>query len=94
LRAIAAREDAPRFPDSLWVRTVYEFLIAHHRGVMRREHIAQALVPLYLGRVGSFLTEYGSAPPTEIDAALESLGLEFERSKPLLTDHWVPTGER
>lgn len=89
LVAVAAREDDPRLPDPLWVRTVYEFLIAHQRGVMRREHIAHALVPLYLGRVGSFLTEFGAAPAGDVDAALEALCLEFERFKPLLADEWV-----
>jgi hypothetical protein len=77
-----------RFPDELWVTTVYEFLLAYQRGVMRREHIVQALAPLYLGRTGSFLRQYSSAQDTDVDAALESLCLEFERSKPDLIQRW------
>ena len=49
-----------RYPDALWVSTVYEFLLAYRSGVMRREHILQALAPLYLGRTGSFLRQYAS----------------------------------
>ena len=41
--------------------TVYEFLLAYHRGVMRREHVLQALASLYLGRTGSFLRQYAAA---------------------------------
>jgi hypothetical protein len=67
---------------------VYEFLAAHHRGVMRREHITQALVPLYLGRTGSFLAQWAGRSPAEVDAALESLSLQFERSKPWIVEHW------
>jgi hypothetical protein len=89
LNALAHADcDQLRYPDDLWVRTVYEFLAAHHRGVMRREHITQALVPLYLGRTGSFLAQWAGRSPAEVDAALESLSLQFERSKPWIVEHW------
>ena len=77
-----------RYSDELWVSTVYEFLLAYQHGVMRREHIVQALAPLYLGRTGSFLRQYSSARETEVDEALESLCREFERSKPDLIQRW------
>jgi hypothetical protein len=77
-----------RFPDDLWVATVYEFLLAYRNGVMRREHIVQALAPLYLGRTGFFLRTYATAREAEIDEALESLCREFERSKPDLIQRW------
>jgi hypothetical protein len=77
-----------RYSDALWVSTVYEFLLAHRRGVMRREHILQALAPLYLGRTGSFLRQYATAHEAEVDDALESLCREFERSKPDLIQRW------
>jgi glucosylglycerate synthase len=77
-----------RYPDDLWVSTVYEFLLAYRSGVMRREHIIQALAPVYLGRMGSFLRQYASAPETAADEALESLCRAFERSKPDLIQRW------
>jgi hypothetical protein len=77
-----------RYSDELWVSTVYEFLLAYQRGVMRREHIVQALAPLYLGRTGSFLRQYSSAREAEVDEALESLCCEFERSKLDLIQRW------
>ncbi len=55
---------------------------------MRREHILQALAPLYLGRTGSFLRQYATAREAEVDDALESLCREFERSKPDLIQRW------
>ena len=45
------------FPDDLWVKTVYEFAGAFHRSVINRDHLLQALTPLYLGRINSFLSE-------------------------------------
>jgi len=83
-----------RYPDDLWVRTVWEFLAAFHRGVMRRDHITQALIPLYLGRTGSFLIQYAQAAPADVEAALEAVGLEFERSKPSLVECWNQASPR
>ena len=77
-----------RYSDPLWVSTVYEFLLAYRKDVMRREHIVRALAPLYLGRTGSFLRHYASAPDAEVDEALESLCREFELSKPELIQRW------
>jgi hypothetical protein len=57
---------------------------------MRREHIAKALVSLYLGRAGSFFSQYGSAGTAEVDAALEALCVQFERSKPAVVAEWNP----
>lgn len=83
-----------RFPDDLWVATVYQFLAAHHHGVMRREHVTQALLPLYLGRAGSFVMQHAGEEPPAIDAALETLGVAFERSKPYLVERWHQTSPR
>jgi hypothetical protein len=89
-----SRQDCERlhYPDELWVTTVYEFLAAHHRGVMRREHITQALIPLYLGRTGSFVARYAGRAAAEVEAALESLDEQFERSKPGLVERWNQPG--
>jgi hypothetical protein len=89
LERLAARQRAHlNYPDELWVSTVYEFLLAHRTGVMRRDHVVQALAPLYLGRTGSFLRQYSGAPEAEVEEALESLCREFEQSKPGLTQRW------
>ena len=89
LEALAEKQPARlRYPDALWVSTVYEFLLAHRSGVMRRDHIVQALAPLYLGRTGSFLQQYATSPEPVVDEALENLSREFERSKPDLIERW------
>lgn len=91
----AATNCAPlRIPDELWATTTYEFLLAHHRGVIRREHVPRALASLYLGRAGSFLTQYGAAPVEQAEAALETLCLQFERSKSIVADRWNQSSAR
>jgi len=83
-----------RFPDDLWVATVYQFLAAHHQGVMRREHVTQALLPLYLARTGSFVLQHAGTDAASVDAALEALCLEFERAKPYLVQRWTGAPSR
>lgn len=83
-----ADEDEFRFHAELWVRTVYEFAASHHKAVMSRDHILQALVPLYRGRMFTFLVENRTASAAEVGNNIESLCLEFERLKPYLLELW------
>lgn len=94
LQAAARGEGDVRFSDELWASTVVECLIAHHRGVMKREHIAQAMMPLYLGRTGSFLTQHGGSDPAAVEAALTSLAAQFELLKPDIVNQWTQNSQR
>ncbi len=89
LQASAAPgEGVPRVPDPLWVAVVYEFAAASHRGIMSREHLTQALVPLYLGRTASFFAEIASADEQAHRLRLEALEREYEGLRPLLLERW------
>jgi hypothetical protein len=83
-----ADEDNFRFHPELWVKTVYEFAASYHNAVMSRDHIVQALVPLYRGRMFTFLVENRTASAAEVGNNIESLCLEFERLKPYLLELW------
>jgi hypothetical protein len=89
LMAIAA-EDTMSFsyPDDLWVTTVYEFAASYHRSVIHRQHVTQALVPLYLGRVASFLAEHAGHPASMVWKGLEALCQQYERALPDLAARW------
>jgi hypothetical protein len=77
-----------RFPDELWVKTIYEFAAAHHRSVINRGHLLQALPLLYRGWIGSFIFENQKADAARIDQRLDALGREFDRWKSYLIDRW------
>jgi hypothetical protein len=81
-------EDNFRFGDPLWVRTLYEFASSYHHAVINRDHLVQALVPLYRGKIYSFLVEQADASPAEMEVRNEELCLEFERQKPYLRERW------
>jgi len=77
-----------RFPAELWVTMLYEFAASYHHSVINRDHLVQALVPLYRGKIYSFLEEYADTSATEMEAVSENLCLEFERQKPYLMEKW------
>ena len=56
--------------------------------MISRDHIIQALAPLFRGRVCTFLGENRNASATEVENNIESLCLEFERLKPYLLQMW------
>ncbi|MGC2330874.1 MAG: hypothetical protein WA581_05440 [Candidatus Acidiferrales bacterium] len=77
-----------RCPDELWAKTIYEFAAAYHHSVINRDHLLQALTPLYRARVSSFILENTKVPAAKLDQRVEDLGQEFERQKPYLIDRW------
>jgi glucosylglycerate synthase len=81
-------EDDFRFPHELWVKTAYEFASSYHKSVINRDHIIQALAPLYRGKVYTFLLENRDASGDEVEAQVEALCQTFERLKPYLLDLW------
>jgi glucosylglycerate synthase len=81
-------EDDFRYSHELWVKTAYEFAASYHKSVINRDHIIQALAPLYRGKVYTFLLENREASADEIEAHVEALCLTFERMKPYLRDLW------
>jgi hypothetical protein len=92
IRRLAEAGDADlRFPDDLWVKAVYEFAASYHHTVIHRDHLLQALVPLYLGRTSSFVTENQGTSSLEFEHRLEALCEEYERLKPYLLERWKPT---
>jgi glucosylglycerate synthase len=89
IQRIAALDDRRvTFAAEVWVKTLYEFAAAYHHSVLNRDHLIQALVPLYRGRIYSFLLEHQASSPEEIEADTESLCLEFEHQKPNLLEKW------
>jgi hypothetical protein len=90
LQGIAGlQEQQFHYSSELWVKTVYEFAAAHHKGVMSRDHIIQALAPLFRGRALAFLRENRTSSASEVEANIEGLCLEFERLKPYLLEMWT-----
>jgi hypothetical protein len=87
-RVASMGEDEFHYPAELWVRTVYEFAASYQKSVISRDHIVQALAPLFRGRVLTFLIENRNASAGDVENNIEALCLEFERLKPYLLQMW------
>lgn len=82
--------DPSRFylPDDLWIQVLHDFALAFHRRVMDRQHLLQALTPLYLGWVASFAFATRQATAGAVEAMEERTCLRFEDLKPDLAARW------
>ena len=89
LQRIAGLEEGHfRYSAELWVKTVYEFAAAYRKSVISRDHIIQALAPLFRGRASTFLVENRNGSGDDVEGNIEGLCLEFERMKPYLLEIW------
>jgi hypothetical protein len=89
LQRIAALEEGSfSYPAELWVKTVYEFAASYQKSVISRDHIIQALAPLFRGRALTFLLENRNGTAEDVENNIEGLCLEFERLKPYLLQMW------
>lgn len=88
-QAAAMNDSAFRYSGELWATTVYEFASSYHQSVISRDHILQALAPLYRGRAYTFLAENLNASQQDLEASIETLCVTFERLKPYLTELWA-----
>lgn len=93
VRLASLDETAFRLSNALWVRTTYEFAAAYHHSVLHRDHLVQAFVPIYRGRVHSFLTVHRSDDSEAMEADLEDLCQEFGRQRDFFIERWSTKGE-
>ena len=75
-----------RFPDALWARIVYDFLIAYRLRTINRGHLLGALIPLYLAWVAGHINVTASGIPAE--RHIEAVAASFETDKPYLVARW------
>ena len=76
------------FPDDLWARVVYDLVIAARRPNPPLETLVAALVPIYFGRVGSFVIENRHVSTDQAEERVERQAREFELLKPYLIERW------
>jgi len=76
------------FPDDLWARVIYDLVITARDPRPSLETLVAALVPIYFGRVGSFVIENRNVTTEQAEERVERQAREFELLKPYLVDRW------
>ncbi len=77
------------FPDALWTRVIYDLVLATRRGEIETGTLVAALVPIYFGRVGSFVIENRNLTTANAEERVERQARQFELDKPYLVDRWL-----
>ena len=76
------------FHDDTWARTVYDFALGYHLRAIGRDHLLQAMTPLYWGWVASIVKELQEADSEQVEERLERLSRQFETQKRYLISRW------
>jgi glucosylglycerate synthase len=85
---VEAEPEQFRFPDDLWVRVIFAFARAHRRPALDRRQLVRSLLPLYMGRVASWVIETWGSDAGDVDMRIERLRGCFESGKPGLAEAW------
>jgi glucosylglycerate synthase len=76
------------FPDDLWARLIYDLVVGARTEKVGIEQAVAALVPVYFGRVGSFVIENRRVTTDQAEERVERQAREFELLKPYLLERW------
>jgi hypothetical protein len=86
--AAAATGGGFAIDDTLWAHLVYSLAAAYHRRVSERDALVRSTLPLYMGRVASFVMEMADADAGQVETRLEQLCTIFEQEKDYLRGRW------
>jgi len=76
------------FPPELWIRCLYDTMVAFHRPGADRETLLAALTPLYFGRTAGFIAETLEMTTDQAERVIDAQAREFEELKPYLVGRW------
>jgi hypothetical protein len=89
VRALSTDDPAMfAFPSELWIRCLFDALLAFQRPGVDREALLAGLTGLYFGRVASFINEATDLTDEQAERLVESQAREFEDLKPWLVRAW------
>ncbi len=76
------------FSAELWVRCLYDTLVAFHRPGADREKLMAALTPLYFGRTAGFISDTLDMTTDQAERVVDDQARQFEELKPYLVTRW------
>jgi len=76
------------FSDDLWCRVLSDYAVTFHSWEANRRVLTMLMVPLYYGRIASFINETKDMSNKEAEQVIERTAETFERNKPYLVKRW------
>jgi len=93
LADLAARDEREFVvDDELWAGLIYDLAAACRWRAADRADLVRAALPLYMGRVASFVMELAGADAAAVEARIERLCAVFESQKAGLRRAWAAGG--
>jgi len=77
-----------RFSAELWIRCLYDALVAFHAPGADRERLLAALTPLYFGRTAGFISDTLDMTTDQAERVIDDQARQFEELKPYLVARW------
>jgi hypothetical protein len=79
------------FSAELWIRCLYDTLVAFHQPGVDRERLLAALTPLYFGRTAGFISDTLDMTTDQAERVIDDQARQFEELKPYLVGRWRGT---
>jgi glucosylglycerate synthase len=76
------------FPAELWIRCLYDTLVAFGRLGADHERLLAGLTPLYFGRTAGFISETLDMTSDQAERVINDQARQFEELKPYLLTRW------
>jgi hypothetical protein len=73
-------------PPALWAKILYEFALAYSERTAPRDDLIESLIPLYLGRTGSYVRATKGMDMRGVEEYIEEQCLVFEETKNFLME--------
>ncbi|MEJ5362087.1 MAG: glycosyltransferase [Spirochaetota bacterium] len=91
----SAKMDIANFnlPVETWAKTVYELSAIYHTWQINKVRLINLMVPLYFGRIASFINETITMNSFEAEEVVEKQARVFEENKPYLLNVWHLQGK-
>ena len=80
------------FPTQLWARILFDYAVAYQAPDTDRGLLLESLIPLYYGKVYSFVQRTANMSIQETEEYIEDRCLLYEEARPYLDDRWDARG--
>jgi glucosylglycerate synthase len=76
------------FPTSLWAKVLFDMSVSFRDQVIERNLMLDSLLPIYCGKIFSFIEKARRMSVKQTEEFIESECLIFEELRPYLNKHW------
>jgi glycosyltransferase involved in cell wall biosynthesis len=81
------------FPSQLWAHILFDYAMGYHHFDGERETLLASLIPLYFGKVCSFVLRTERMSIQEAEEYIEEQCMVFEATRPYLDERWGRKGD-